>query len=437
MTIEEKNIARKPPYGTVAGVVVGLAALCFGGNWLIWDRHLVKTNDAFIDGPQTLVMSRISEKVNAVLADVDQPVRKNQIIVQLDNENLNDKLLIAKLNLAMSVTELAEAEAVARIERQNGTAQEKIQSGNVNASRAATKLAGSRTDAASAAVIVARLEYEATKDQMLMARAALPASSDAVAKATNDFARLRSLHEQEYVSTSVLEAGRTTLSQAVAADAAAKIQVRSAQDMVEIAQAKLNQAIMSKRSALEDRNAFAALEPAAQARLEAERIPSRGDDKEAGIQKARRNIETADAALSLARNNFTDTKIVAPVDGWITSRNVEPGQTIAPGQALLVMTSADRVHVTANYKETQVARLRVGQDVDVHVDACGRGTHHGRISSIGAVSQGSLSTIPTLTAPTSFVKVTQRVPVRITLPKDLGSCVVRPGMSVEVAAHAD
>ena len=93
--------------------------------------------------------------------------------------------------------------------------------------------------------------------------------------------------------------------------------------------------------------------------------------------------------------------------------------------------------MTANYKETQVARLRVGQDVDVHVDACGRGTHHGRISSIGAVSQGSLSTIPTLTAPTSFVKVTQRVPVRITLPKDLGSCVVRPGMSVEVAAHAD
>jgi membrane fusion protein (multidrug efflux system) len=110
---------------------------------------------------------------------------------------------------------------------------------------------------------------------------------------------------------------------------------------------------------------------------------------------------------------------------------------LAAGQTVITLSPADRIYVTANYKETQIHRIRPGMPVEISVDACGGAKVRGSVVGFAPVAQNALSTLPTLSAPTNFVKVAQRVPIRIALPSASASCVFRPGTAVETAVVAD
>jgi membrane fusion protein (multidrug efflux system) len=151
--------------------------------------------------------------------------------------------------------------------------------------------------------------------------------------------------------------------------------------------------------------------------------------REAGAEA---QVSQAQAALEQARLNLQYTTIVAPTGGAVSKKSVEVGQVVMPGQALMAIVPFEDIWVTANFKETQLRDMRPGQAVAVSVDAYGR-TYTGRVQSIAAATGARFSLLPPENATGNYVKVVQRVPVKIVFDKGQDPRpVLRPGMSVGV-----
>lgn len=154
---------------------------------------------------------------------------------------------------------------------------------------------------------------------------------------------------------------------------------------------------------------------------------------QAGVRLAQARVQSARAALENARLQRAYATIRAPVSGMVAKRNVEPGQLLQPGQAIMTIVADSGVFVNANFKETQLAHIRPGAPVTFDVDAYGSCDARGRVQSISAATGSQFALIPTDNATGNFTKVVQRVPVRIRVIEGCGrDKPLRPGMSVEV-----
>ena len=154
---------------------------------------------------------------------------------------------------------------------------------------------------------------------------------------------------------------------------------------------------------------------------------------DAGIAAARAQVQAAEAALQTAKLDLQRTIIRAPVDGVVGNRAVREGQLVRPGQALLAIVPMTESYVVANFKETQLEKMKVGQPVELEVDAYPGLTVHGRVDSLSPASGAQFALIPTDSATGNFTKIVQRVPVKIAVEKDgLAAQLLRPGLSVEV-----
>ncbi len=203
-----------------------------------------------------------------------------------------------------------------------------------------------------------------------------------------------------------------------AAAQSAQASVDEAQSNVEVADAKHAQAQSGVVEAQADARS-AATGPEQVAMME-----SRAGVAAAGVQQAQ-------ASLDQAQLNLDRTVIRATVDGLISRKSVEVGQVVQPGQPLLAIVSLDDVWITANFKETQLERMRIGQTVDIEVDAAGRRAYHAHVDSIAAATGATFSLLPAENASGNFVKVVQRVPVKVVLDAGENSDhAIRPGMSV-------
>ena len=153
----------------------------------------------------------------------------------------------------------------------------------------------------------------------------------------------------------------------------------------------------------------------------------------AGVRLAVARLQAAAAARDNAALQLSYTKVVAPESGIVSRKQVEPGQLIQPGQPLLTIVADTGVWITANFKETQLSRIRVGQEVDIEVDAYKGEEVKGRVESVSAATGSKFSLLPADNATGNFTKVVQRVPVRVAVTKGLGADrPLRPGMSVVV-----
>jgi membrane fusion protein, multidrug efflux system len=205
-----------------------------------------------------------------------------------------------------------------------------------------------------------------------------------------------------------------------------------------VAVAQANQAALASAKA----NAVAAREQIAVARqdlvaAQAAQRNARSAPQLVAVQKAKADqaaaqVEQARAQLNQAKLNLSYTKIVAPVDGIITTKNVEVGQNVSPGQNLVTLVSLHDLWVTANFKETQLHLMRPGQTVKIHVDMNGR-DYDGVVTQVGGATGSMLSLFPPENATGNYVKVVQRVPVRIdfTKPEENKDHFLRPGLSAE------
>jgi len=144
-------------------------------------------------------------------------------------------------------------------------------------------------------------------------------------------------------------------------------------------------------------------------------------------------VESANAQFSIAKQNLAYTTIVAPADGYIGQKSADIGQTVGAGLTLmtLIPNGPDKVFITANFKETQLGDMHAGQPVDITVDAYKGTTFHGHVVSINPASQNTYALVPAQNATGNFVKVTQRIPVRIAIDDMKADMPLRPGMSVE------
>jgi membrane fusion protein (multidrug efflux system) len=384
------------------GGVVLVAALV--GLFLYYhDRE--STDDAQVDGHITPIASKIYGRVASVLVNDNEAVKAGQTLVKIDPADNQ-----AAVDQAKAALELAESEARSAGVDVPRTA-ENVASGT---SGADAQLLGAQADSASAQ---ASYEQAQTAD-LSFAEANVEKSKANAALAQADLARYEPLVEKDEISKQQYDAAKANADATASALKADQEKLGQAQRNIAVMKAQLDAAnarVMQARAGVEG------------AQADRKQVSMRTADAQAKVAK----VAQARGALDAAVLNLSYTNILAPVDGVATHKQVEPGQIVQAGQGLLVVVPLQDVWVTANFKETQLKNMRPGQKAEVKVDTYGK-TFSGHVDSLAGATGGVLSLLPPENATGNYVKVVQRIPVKIVLdPIPASEAVLRPGMNVD------
>jgi len=371
--------------------IIGIVVLVVAG-FFLWRyfSSYESTDDAQIAGHLNPVSARISGHVLKLLVSDNQFVHAGQTLVQIDPRDY--KVLVAQ----------------AQGEYDNAVAAARTAGVNIPITSTSTS---SQVLSAQAEVEGAQANLLAAKQQADAANAQLVQADANNVKAQNDLARYKQLvskqeiSQQEYDQAyAAAQAGAASVDGARAGAAAAQQQIRTAESRVTQARANLRSAETAPQQVAVTR--------------------SRAEAAEAVVEQKK-------AALDAAQLNLEYTNVVSPVDGFVTNRTVEVGQNVQPGQELMRIINLDDLWVTANFKETQLRHMRQNQAVTIYVDTTGT-DYKGHVDSIAGASGSVTSLLPPENATGNFVKVVQRIPVKITFdPGETRQHVLRPGMSVE------
>jgi membrane fusion protein (multidrug efflux system) len=386
--VEKKPLSPAKRLALIAGAA--LLALGAAGYWY-YGTFFEDTDDAQIDGYISNVASRVAGTVTAVHVDDNQAVTKAQVLVELDPTDLRVARDGAK-------AALAQAEAQLRAEESSASA---------TATTNETLVATSSSDVASVQAGVAEAQQSVAQANAQLRQAEADAQL-----AQTEQSRAAQLFDSGAVSRAELDA-RTAAAQA----AAAKLEAQ--REGIEAARRRV------------DEQAARAHAASSRLREAKENAPDVLEAKRATVELRKASVDAARAALEQAELNLGYATVTAPVKGIVGKRSVNVGDRVTPGQPLLGITQVDKLWVTANFRETQVRHMRVGQHATVHVDALGR-DFEGEVESIAAATGARYSVLPPENASGNYVKVVQRLPVRVRLyPKQAGLELARPGMSVE------
>lgn len=376
--------------GIIIAVVVILVLVGLGFWW--HSTYYEDTDDAQINGHLIQISSRIAGQVIHVDVDENQLVKKGDPIAELDPRDYQ----VAVEN-AQAALESAKAAAAA--------ANVNIPITSINTGSTLSS-AGADVSAATASISQAQSQVAAAHAQVVQAEAN-------ALKAQQDLDRYKPLVEKDVISKQQYDAAVATTNAAKAAVENAHATERAAQDGVRVANDKASSAQAQYKNAQSGPQQVAA--------------------QSARAKQAAAQVAVAQAQLDQANLNLSYTKILAPQAGIITRKSVEINQNVSTGQNLLTLVSLEDLWVTANFKETQLKRMGPKQAVDIDVDATGK-TYHGHITQIGGATGSVLSLFPPENATGNYVKVVQRLPVRIDfddLDKEDANHALRPGLSVE------
>lgn len=385
----------------IAGVVVAVIALVL---WLHY-RNRESTDDAQVNGHIIPIAPRVSGSVIDVLVKDNQTVKKGQLLVRLDPRDFQAKLDDAKAALAL--------------------AQSRAQAANVNVPLT-SETTHSGTTSAGAVVAAAQASYEQANLALQTARTSGLAYAQANVqekeakhqKAASDLTRMKPLAAKAEISQQQYDGF-------VAAEQEAKSQLDAARQNFSLAQ----QTVSVRQAQVA--SAKAQLEKAHAGLTEAQANIKQVTVSSANAASARAAVRQAQANLNAAQLNLDYTTIAAPEDGTVTNKTVEVGEIVQPGQGLLLLVPLNDVWVTANFKETQLAHVQPGDRAEIHVDTYGK-TFPGRVDSIAGATGSRLSLLPPENATGNYVKVVERIPVKILIDPDvLKQAVLRPGMNVE------
>jgi membrane fusion protein (multidrug efflux system) len=409
--VEDVPLEKEEPKGlanpkvqrlAIVGGLVLVAALV--GLFLYYhDRE--STDDAQVDGHITPIASKIYGRVASVLIDDNQAVKKGDVLVKIDPADYQ-----ASVDQAKAALDLAESEA---------------RSAGVDVPRTAENVA-STTSGADAQLLGAQADLaraqatyeEAQTADLSYAQANVEKSKANSALAQADLARYKPLVDKDEISKQQYDAAKANADATASALRADQEKLAQAQRNVDVVKAQLD---ASKARVLQ---AHATVEAA---NADKKQVNMRTADAQAKVAK----VAQARASLDAAMLNLGYTSVIAPVDGVATHKQVEPGQIVQAGQGLLVVVPLQDVWVTANYKETQLRHMRPGQKAEVTVDTYGK-TFSGHVDSIAGATGGVLSLLPPENATGNYVKVVQRIPVKIVLdPIPADQAVLRPGMNVD------
>lgn len=369
---KHENEAKKNVFIPIIGAVLLVGALVFAYYKITYAMHNEDTENAQIECNIIPIAPRVQGYVSTIYIKDNQRVHKGDTLLILDDRDL-------KIKLEQAIIAAKSAGA------------------NVNVVKSNVLSADASASAVSTTVITAQAAIETAK-------ANVEAAKVRVWNATENFKRYEKLFNETSATQAQYDA-------ALAEKQSAEKQVAVLEKQVQVAQAQLK----------------AAQQQASASHTQANGVSTQVNLAEVGTQQQQTTVDFAKLQLSYAY-------IIAPSDGFISKKNVQPGQLVNPGQILMSIVDDSQLWINANFKETQVERMKVGQEVTVKVDAYPDKTFKGKIESLQAATGSKFSLLPADNATGNFVKVVQRIPVRIALIDDKNDAYdLRAGMNVNVA----
>ena len=392
----------------IAIVVVVIAVLA-GSVWLWATAGRETTDDAQVDGHVTPVAARIGGTVVDVPIKENQRVQAGAVLIVIDPRDYQVALDKAR-------AELATAEADAAAARVNVPITSTAATSNVSTARGGV-------DQAQAAIDVTQRGIEAANARLTTAQARQREAEANAVKTAKDVERFKGLLAKDEISQQQYDAAVAAADAGRAAVDSARSQVQEAQAGISVAQSQLMQARAGHaQAAAQLEGAQTAPEQVAAQRARASSADARVLQQRAAVQQAELNVQYA--------------TIKAAMGGIVSKKTVEVGQVIQPGQPLMTIIPLDEVWVTANFKETQLQDMRPGQPAVIEVDAYGGRDFKAHVESLAAATGSRFSLLPPENATGNFVKVVQRVPVRIAIDeKQDAQQLLRPGMSVTAKVY--
>jgi membrane fusion protein, multidrug efflux system len=405
-------------------VVVAVGILGWGG-WA-WYRSSaeVSTDDAYVEGMISPVSAKVSGHVVELLVRDNQAVRVNDVLLRVDPRDYAAKRDQARAAVAVAEANVRAARAELPLTRETTRSQ-------VDEVRAA--LEGTRVGVRSteSAVDETRARLESKRAATAASRADVAAAETAQRKAKRDLERMQALMKNDYVSRREYDDAVAALETADAVLEAARRRLSATEKEVLQTEAEVASRVLATEQAQQR---------VAEVRGTLARAESQQQTvsvKTAELARAEAALRVAQADLAVVELNLEHTVVRAPVDGVVSKRSVEVGQIVQPGQPLLALVPLHDVWVIANFKETQLTRIRPGQRAEVRIDSFPGTTFVGTVNSISAGTGSRFSLLPPENATGNWVKVVQRVPVKILLDdKTVGNPQpLRAGMSAVVTVR--
>ena len=375
-------------------VIAVIVVLLIGGGLFWWHSTFTEsTDDAQVDGVLYQVSSRVAGQVIKVYVEDNQQVKAGDLLLEIDPKDYQVALEQAQANLASAEAAAIQANVTVPITSITSSTSISTTSSDVQGSQAAVAQAQKQVQAAQARI-----------DQ---------AKANAI-KSDLDVDRYKPLVEKDVISKQQFDAAVAQAAANRAAVLEAESTLIAQQEAVRQYQQKLAQ---SRSQAVES----------------IKNGPQQVKAQQARAQAALADVRQAQAKVDQAKLNLSYTRVTAPTAGIINRKNVNAGANLSVGQDLMTIVPLTNLWVTANFKETQLERMSAGQSVVIRVDALGGRRFHGKVSQIGGATGSRLSLFPPENATGNFVKVVQRIPVRVdftNFEQEDSDLALRPGFSV-------
>jgi len=427
----KKRLYQRPAFRIVALVILVIAIVFVVRYWLYARSH-ESTDDAFIDGHIIQVSPRVSGYVAKVYVTDNQVVKEGDLLAELDPKDYETRVDQAKAALNAGMAKVREAKTGVSLTRVNTSANVQQASAAVRKARSGVQSQSAAAAAERARVSQSTAGVSAAQANLSQIRSQLTSAQAEAARANADVERYQQLYSKDEVSKQQLDV-------AIAAARTANAQVEAARARVVAAEAQVNEARANEQTAAQNARRAQAEVGGAQAGVgEAlgRLAQANGGQQQVAVSQAQAetagaSLEQLQAAVAQAELELSYTKIYAPESGRVTRKAVEEGAQVQVGTPLLAVVPGE-VWVTANFKENQIGNLRPGEPVDIKVDAYPGKVFKGHVDSIQAGTGSRFSLIPPENATGNYVKVVQRVPVKIVFdqPPD-SSHMLAPGMSAE------
>ena len=395
---------KKRPTMLITLTLLAIVSAVGGFAWWQYSSVREETDDAYVDGHITNISSRISGTVTSVKVEENQRVKSGKLLVSLDQRDYE------------VAVEQAEA-ALERDQHEAKAAQTKIGQSSMSALGRTTEASGD-INAVEADIATAKARLLQARDKVRQAESRVKEQQAQVEFAHSDFERYKTVYENRAVTKQQFDKARQNMDVTLAQLQQSKDNLEERRKDELMASSDENQAIGRLKKS--HGSLTTAQATSHQSNIDSEQYAG-------ALSTIKRDV----ASLKQAKLQLSYTEIEAPVSGKIGRKSVEIGQRVEPGQSLMSLVQDD-FWINANFKETQVGRMHVGQNVELTVDAFGDHKFKATIESLSPASGAKFSMLPPDNASGNFTKVVQRIPVRVKLDRaDLGSYADRlaPGMS--------
>ena len=403
------------------GALAALAAVAYAGWAWHYAVHYVSTDDAYVEGTITPVSAKVSGHVAALLVGDNQPVKEGELLLRIDPRDYQARVAQARAAVSMAEANLKAARSELPLAREETRAV-------IDQARATLEGAVVAVRASESAVDEARARLESRRAAAAAMRADVTGAQSAQRQAGRELERFRQLLQSELVARRDFDAAEAAYETTSATVEATERRLAQAEREIQQAQAEL----ASRAHAVDQAKQRVAEARAALARAESQL--HQVAIKDAAATQAEARLRETQADLAFAELQLQYTEVRTPIDGVVSKRSVEVGQVVQMGQPLLAIVPLHDVWVLANFKETQVARIRPGMRAEVWVDGVPDRAFTGSVNSLSAGTGARFSLLPPENATGNWVKVVQRVPVKILLDaREFGNPhTLRAGMSVIV-----